>query len=120
MTHDLRHLLAAACLGLALGGCSEPEPESPLGRGERIYLERENAAERARERGRGDAAVGLPSGGSPAGMTAVKRQLIADYGPYLTPFQRSALLSSSVGSYAEGEAKCKKWIEENRAFDRPR
>lgn len=131
-----RALFAAAVLALAgvVVGCSEPEP-SPLERArqrDEAFKEAE-ARRRAREAallsrprvgpsdvggaGGGGGGVGLGGQGGAGSAGTIKRSLLAKYGPYLTPFQRSALLSASISTAADGEELCRKWIEENRRFD---
>jgi hypothetical protein len=118
---------------LSAAGCSEPEP-TPVERARRQQAAFEEAEAKARERdaqrarqwvggdsgtaGPADAQVGLGGGPQQQRQTpaAIKRQLLEKYGAQLTPFQRSALQTSSIGTYAEGEAKCKAWIEDNRRF----
>ena len=64
--------------------------------------------------------LGLKTG--PSTSTALsdgpwKRDLLARYGPRLTPFQRSALQSARLASLADGEKMCERWVEDNRRFD---
>ncbi|HVY61810.1 MAG TPA: hypothetical protein VHF22_09165 [Planctomycetota bacterium] len=126
--------MSALALVLALvAGCSEPEP-SPAERARRQQQAFEEAEAKARER---DAKTARPVAVAPSGEPgaagariglggstqqrepawAVKRRLLEAYGARLTPFQRSALQTSSISTYAEGEAMCKAWIEDNRRFD---
>jgi len=129
-------MLAASC-------SSEPDPSDPMERA-RASVERRKAAEaRMSERRRAEdeaalrrsrpgaasatAVVGLelpheaaPEPGvlgtaTPSGPW--KRELLGRYAARLTPLQRSALLAARIGSYAQGEALCEGWVEENRQFE---
>ncbi len=119
---SVRSLCSLCSLWLVLTlapGCAEPEPEpDPLERARRIEADRSAAAHRAGEAGKARAEVGLRGGEAKPAPSAIKQDLLARHGPSLTPFQRSALLASKISTLAEGEAMCRKWIEENRKFDR--
>jgi hypothetical protein len=106
-------------LSFAAGCASELDPyerqrarnEAQMREAERARAQRE-VYERLKRR-KGDEA-----GAETAGK--IRRDLLEKYGPALTPFQRSALLSAPIASREEGEAMCRRWIEENQAFEKGR
>ena len=116
----------ASCLCIFLGfaGCGEPEEVDPVERArERSAMlerarEQRQASELAIRRREAEGAAGQRLGARPALRARVKFELLDRYGPELTPFQRSALLAAQIETYEEGEALCRKWIEENRRFER--
>lgn len=127
----MRRVLAigAAALLLAGGGCASEEPERKRGPevGHVSYVQsrerlraRDEAAERAKEGWEAIERRRLGIQESSGNSSRLKRELLDAYGVRLTPFQRSALLSSSIATREEGEAMCRKWIEENERFERGR
>ncbi len=93
-----------AALALAAGCASGPAEPGPVAGRAPPPL--------SSSRGREDAERERPA--------RIKRDLLAKYGAELTPLQRSALLGAPIASREEGEALCRRWIEENRRFEKGR
>jgi hypothetical protein len=95
------------------GGCSAPAVHDPVALA-RTRMESIEASERvAREQYKELHRRQLTAQASPR---RIARQLLADYGSQLSPFQQSKLLASQYVSYEEGEAQVLEWIELNRRF----
>jgi hypothetical protein len=117
----VRRRAAAAIFWLALAGCGGPEPQpGTIEYARKRDKERRDAEDRVRDY---DAAheqerIRLGMGGGAGSIAKIRQDLLAEYGPRLTPFQRSALLTAPLASRDDGETMCRKWIAENEAFER--